>query len=106
MQTKTHEEVTYRLAQGQRQVSFAQFRAEYEAIGYIFDRSCDVRSTALYMTGERKGSSYPYLGLYPIQSDNRISAWHVNARKDGKYEQLQQLRNEIFAVHNNRIVEV
>ena len=99
-------EVAYRLSQGYRQVSFEQFKAEYAAIGYTFDRTSDVRSIARYMTGERAGQSYPYLGLYPIQTDNRLSAWNVNARRDGNYQAFRALRNSLFAVVQGRIVEV
>ena len=99
-------EVTYRLSQGWRQVPFEQFKAEYAAIGYTFDRSCDVRSIARYMTGEQAGQSYPYLGLYPIQADDKVSAWNVNARRDTNYESFRALRNSLFTVVQGRIVEV
>mgnify|MGYP000022277459 FL=1 len=99
-------EVAYRLAQGYRQVSFEQFKAEYAAIGYTFDRTSDVRSIARYMTGERAGHSYPYLGLYPIQIDNRLSAWNVDARRDSNWVQFKALRNTLFAVTQGRIVEL
>ena len=99
-------EVTYRLSQGWRQVSFDQFKAEYAAIGYTFDRNCDVRSIARYMTGEQTGQSYPYLGLYPIQADDKVPAFNVNARRDGNYEAFKVLRNSLFAVVQGRIVEV
>ena len=99
-------EVTYRLAQGWRQVPFEQLKAEYAAIGYTFDRSSDVRSIASYMTGERAGQSYPYLGLYPVQADDKVSAWNVNARRDMNYESFRALRNSLFAVVQGRIVEV
>ena len=99
-------EVTYRLAQGWRQVSFDQFKAEYAAIGYKFDRKDDVRSIARYMTGEQAGQSYPYLGLYPVQADDKVSAWNANARRDANYEAFKALRNSLFAVVQGRIVEV
>lgn len=99
-------EVAYRLAQGWKQVSFEQFKTEYAAIGYTFDRSCDVRSIARYITGEQAGQSYPYLGLYPVQTDDKVSAWNVNARRDANYEAFKVLRNSLFAVVHGRIVEI
>ena len=99
-------EIAYRLSQGYRQVSFDQFKAEYAAIGYTFDRSGDVRSIARYVTGEQAGQSYPYLGLYPVQADDKVSAWNVNARRDANYEAFKVLRNSLFAVAQGRIVEV
>lgn len=106
MEYTVDNEVAYRLAQGWKQVSFEQFKAEYAAIGYTFDRSSDIRSIARYMTGEQAGQSYPYLGLYPIQTDDKVSAWNVNARRDANYEALKVLRNSLFAVVQGRIVEV
>jgi hypothetical protein len=99
-------EIAHRLSQGYRQVSFEQFKTECAAIGYTFDRTSDVRSIARYMTGERAGQSYPYLGLYPVQMDNKVSAWNVNARRDANYEAFKVLRNSVFAVSRGRIVEV
>ena len=99
-------EVTYRLTHGWKQVSFEQFKAEYAAIGYTFDRSGDVRSIARYMTGEQAEQSYPYLGLYPVQADDRVSVWNVDARRDTNYEAFKVLRNSLFAVVQGRIVEV
>lgn len=99
-------EIAYRIAQGHKQVSFDQFKAEYAAIGYTFDRTSDVRSIARYMTGERAGQSYPYLGLYPVQADNRLSAWNVDARRDDNYQAFRALRHSLFAIVQGRIVEV
>ena len=99
-------EVTYRLTHGWKQVSFEQFKAEYAAIGYTFDRTSDVRSIARYLTGEQAGQSYPYLGLYPVQADDKVSAWNVDARRDTNYEAFKVLRNSLFAVVQGRIVEV
>ena len=106
MEHTVDNEVAYRLSQGWRQVSFKQFKAEYAAIGYTFDRSSDVRSIARYITGEQAGQSYPYLGLYPVQADDKVSAWNVNARRDANYEAFKVLRNSLFAVVQGRIVEV
>ena len=99
-------EVTYRLTHGWKQVSFEQFKAEYAAIGYTFDRTSDVRSIARYLTGEQAGQSYPYLGLYPVQADDKVSAWNVDARRDTNYEAFKVLRNSLFAVVQGRIVEI
>ena len=106
MEHAVDNEVAYRLSQGWRQVSFEQFKAEYAAIGYTFDRSGDVRSIARYVTGEQAGQSYPYLGLYPVQADDKVSAWNVNARRDANWDAFKILRNSLFAVVQGRIVEV
>ena len=99
-------EIEYRTAQGQRQLTIAQYLYEYATIGYTFDRSCDTQGIARYMSGGRAGNSYPCLTLYPIQSDDKVSAWNVNARRDANYEAFRMLRNSIFTVSMGRIVEV
>lgn len=99
-------EVAYRLAQGYRQVSFEQFKAEYAALGYTFDRSCDCRGIARHMTGPQAGLSYPCTSLYPVQIDNGLSAWNVDARRDDNYQAFRTLRNSLFAIVQGRIVEV
>ena len=99
-------EVTYRLSQGWRQVPFEQFKAEYAAIGYTFDRSCDTQGMARYVSGERAGLSYPCLTLYPVQADDKVSVWNVNARRDTNYESFRALRNSLFTVVQGRIVEI
>lgn len=106
MNNSVEHEAAYRAAQGQRQLTLTQYMQEYAAIGYTFDRSCDTQGIARYMSGERAGASYPCLTLYPVQTDDKVSAWNVNARRDANYEAFKVLRNSIFAVSRGRIVEV
>lgn len=103
---KLENEIAYRVKQGQERVSMREFLARYEAIGYRFDRSSDCRSMARHMTGERTGESYPCVNLYPVQADNDLSAWNVNARRDENWEAFKKLRNSIFSVSRGAIVEV
>ena len=100
------QEVAYRVQQGQRHLSFQAFKEAYAQIGYKFDRSSDCKGIARYMTGERAGVGYPCLSLYPIQIDNGLSAWNVDARRDNNYQAFKVLRNSLFAVIQGRIVEV
>lgn len=95
-----------RLADGMREVSLRELLGLYEALGYRFDRSCAARGIARYMAGKRAGGSYPCRTLYPVQSDNGLSAYHVAARRDTRYDAFRVLRNTVFAVSRGRIVEV
>jgi hypothetical protein len=95
-----------RLAEGSRQLTLAAMEAEFGDLGYRFDRSRDCRGSALHLTGARAGLRYPCVGLYPVQADDRRSAWHWQARSDSRFQRLQALRVEIFAVHRNCIYEV
>lgn len=99
-------EATRRIVSGARQVSVAQFKAEFAALGYRFDASMACKSLARYMTGPRAGETYPSNSWYPIQADDGLSAFHVDARRDYNFKALQNLRNEIFAVHAGYIIEV
>ena len=104
--TKLWREIQYREALGQERLSMTAFMERYAAIGYTFDRSCDARSLAKYMTGERAGESYPCVALYPIQADNGVSAWNVEARRDANFDAFKRLRSAIYCISRGAIVEV
>lgn len=99
-------EATRRIASGARQLSVAQFKAEFAALGYRFDAGMACKSLARYMTGPRAGETYPANSWHPVQADNGLSAWNVDARRDDNFKALQKLRNEIFVVHAGYIIEV
>ena len=100
------QEIKSRLANGGRQATMAQMQVEYRTLGYRFDRTCDCRSIARYVSGARAGQSYPCLSLYPVQISDGLSAWNVNARRDDNFQTMQRLRGEVFAVSRNAIAEV
>ena len=64
-------------------------------VGYKFLRSMDCRALAKDMNS---GERYPNLTLYPIQIDDKKSAWHFEARRDQNFEQLKAIRSKYFAV--------
>ena len=100
-------ELEYRQSIGQRHVSLEKLIEEYAALGYRFDRSMDCIGRAEHLTGPMAGTSYVANSLYPVQIDNGLSAWHVDARRDTNYTKLQALRNEIFATDKlGRFIEV
>lgn len=99
-------EALHRVKSGTRQLSLAQFKAEFAALGYRFDASMACKSVARYVTGPRAGETYPANSWYPVQSDDGLSAWNVDARRDDKFKALQKLRNDVFAVHAGYVIEV
>jgi len=99
-------EATRRAAFGARQLTVNQFKAEFAALGYRFDATMACKSIARYMTGPHAGETYPANAWCPVQSDNGVSAWNVDARRDDNFKALQKLRNEVFAVHAGHVIEV
>lgn len=100
------EELARRLTQGQERVSLETLVARYAQLGYHFDRRLDCRAPAIHLTGPWAGASYPCLALYPVQSDNGLSAWHIEARRDAAFQSLQQLRKTLFSVSAGHIVDI
>ena len=99
----TEREVSRLVKAGARQVSFADMQSAFAEIGYKFDRSMDCRASA---TDCNTGDTFPNLALYPVQIDNGLSAWNIDARRDTNFIRLQALRNEIFSVVRNHIAQV
>ncbi|MEQ0217757.1 hypothetical protein ABLV18_27295 [Klebsiella sp. CN_Kp114] len=99
-------EIERSLKAGMSQVTIKKLTAILKGIGYRFDRSMDTCSQAQIMTGEGAGDTYPTCVLYPIQDDDGVSAFHYQARRDANYQKLKEIRNNMFAVFNNRIVVI
>ena len=95
---RLQDEIDRRVRDGQTRCTIHTLEKRYIALGYRFDRSCDCRSNARYMSGPYAGESYPCLALYPVQVDNDMSAFNVDARRDTNFTAMQTLRNTHFAV--------
>ena len=95
---RLQDEIDRRVSDGQTRCTIHTLETHYKAVGYRFDRSCDCRSNARYMSGPYAGESYPCLALYPVQIDNGVSAFNVEARRDTNFEAMQALRRTHFAV--------
>jgi hypothetical protein len=98
-------ELAYRKEQGQAPVSVAEFTARFAALGYQVDRSMDCRALARYMTGERAGTAYPCCSTGMREADTKLSAYNRDARRDERFQAMQKLRGEIFAVSRGHILE-
>lgn len=103
---RIQEERDRRISNGHIHCTIHKLEQLYIGLGYKFDRSMDCRGNASYVTCPYAGISYPALTLYPIQIDNGLSAWNVDARRDDNFKAMQAMRNTHFAVSPNAIVEV
>jgi hypothetical protein len=102
------EEIAHKRAQGGRQVTLEQLDAELRAIGYRLDCGGDCPSVNRYVSGPRAGRSYPAVNLRVVQASDGMSAMHIEARRDARFEALQQMRrtDALFAVHRGRLYEL
>lgn len=99
-------EIERSLKNGMSQVTIKKLTEIIKGIGYRFDRSMDTCSQAQIMTGNDAGDSYPTRVLYPVQDNDGVSVYHYQARRDENYQKLKEIRNNFFAVSNNRIVVI
>ena len=96
-------EIAERRAHGATLLTVPQFAARFAALGYTLDRDLDCRSTARYLADNR---TYPCCNTGLKEADSGLSAWNVNARRDSRFEQMQELRGQIFAISRGAILEV
>jgi hypothetical protein len=99
-------EIAYRKSLGYELLSVAEFGARFKVLGYKVDRTMDCRAPARYLTGERAGRSYPNCNTGLKEADTGLSAFHYQARRDDRFDAMQRLRNEVFAVSRGAILEV
>lgn len=98
-------EVESRLKKGNICVPIDVLHEKVKAIGYRFEKGMNCYGVSRYMTGEDAGRSYPANNLYPVQADNGVSAFSIDARRDANYEALKEIRHSFFAVSNGCLVE-
>lgn len=91
-------EIAYRESIGCERVSVAEFGRRFAALGYRVDRSMDCRGSARIMTGPRAGESYPCCDTGLNEADTGLRAWNYQARRDARFQAMQELRQRIFAV--------
>jgi hypothetical protein len=101
-------EVAYKRSHGALQVTLKQIDAALRAIGYRLDRGGDRPGLNRYLSGPRAGHSYPAVNLRVVQASDGLSAMHVDARRDARFDALQAMRltEALFAVHRGRIYEL
>lgn len=95
-------EIETRLAMGCEMLTVPQFVSRFAELGYSVDRSMDCRSTARYL---ETGRTYPACNTGMAESDTGRSAFHYEARRDSRFEAMQALRQQVFAVSRGSILE-
>lgn len=91
-------ELQWRAARGEFPLRVSELCARFAALGYRIDRSDDCRGNALHMTGERAGETYPCCTTGVVEADTGRSAFHREARRDERFQVMQELRGRVFAV--------
>ncbi len=102
MQNPLQVEVESRTARGAELLSVEAFAARFAALGYRLDRSLDCRSTAQWL---ESGRTYPACSVYLVEADTGMSAFHYQARRDSRFDAMQALRDQVFAVSRGAILE-
>lgn len=100
------DEITRRDADGCERLSVAALAARFAALGYTLDRSMDCRGLARYMSGPHAGAAYMCCTTGLKETDSGLSAFNVDARRDDNFREMQNLRQQIYAVSRGAILEV
>lgn len=99
-------EIAYRDSLGMERLTVSEFCERFAALGYRVNRADDCRSNARYMTGPRAGESYPACSTGLNEIDTGLRAWNRDARRDERFQAMQELRCKIYAVTRGAILEV
>lgn len=95
-------EIDHRISIGCELVSVAVMEQRYRALGYTLDRDLDCFSNARYLDS---GRTHPCITTSVKEIDTRRSAFHFESRRDDNFKAMQRLRQDIFAVTKNAILE-
>ncbi|WP_454887941.1 hypothetical protein [Sphingomonas oryzagri] len=101
------DELDHRARDGDHPMSIGALAGAFRAIGYTLDRSLDCRCMSKWMTGPRAGQSYPCVTTGIREIDTGLSAFHVSARRDTRFDKLQEMRlsGKYFAVSKGALLE-
>lgn len=106
--TPLQRELIRRANQGHRPVSVAEMDRTLRALGYKLARDRDCRSVTRCMQGLGAGESYPAVNTGVDEVDSGLSFSHVDARRDGNFKALQEIRfnQSLFALTGNAILDI
>lgn len=99
MDKHTAEEIERVKACGMREIPRAAFLAELDRLGYsLIESDCfNYRNTCNEIPYDARSVSYYR------EKDTGKRAFHVDARRDDKFRELQKIRRECFVVSRGRI---
>ena len=109
MNKNLRDEIARRKAAGAQRITLGELLRRLDSIGYAVDRDMDATCNALWMTGPAAGSTYPCRTLCLIQKDNKLSAFHIHARRDKNFRALQKMRfddDTFYVVSGGYMVEI
>jgi hypothetical protein len=109
MNNNLRDEIARRKAAGAKRITLGELLRRLDSIGYVVDRDTDATCNARWLSGPAAGSTYPCRTLYPIQKDNKLSAFHIDARRDKNFRALQKMRfddDTFYVVSGGYIVEI
>ena len=95
-------EIRHRINLGCEILTIPQFVARFAALGYRVNRSMDCRSTARYFDN---GRTYPACSTGMDEANTGRSAYHFESRRDSRFEAMQALRGQVFAISRGAILE-
>lgn len=98
-------ELQHRTKQALKPVSIEEFTCAFAELGYKIDRSLDCRFHTFHLSGDRKGLKYPCITTRVKEADTGLSAFHVDARRDSNFQAMQLLRNKVFCVTQDAILQ-
>lgn len=99
-------ELEERRALGLKPVSLIQMKDTLKQLGYRLDRTMDCPHMARYMSGPSAGRAYPAISTRVREIDTGKTAEHFEARRDGNYEKLRDMRQSLFTVLRGAILEI
>jgi hypothetical protein len=94
-------EIAAMLQSGMTQISKDSLVSELDRLGY----SISTRLSFNYFNGSNK-NQYPARSCYIIETDTGKSFANIEARSDGSFKSLQDLRRSVFCVHLRRLWEL
>jgi len=97
----TFSEVDDRLKAGCTQISSAELIYMLKLVGY---KICP--STSFDYTNTSNAIIYNARSISIIEADTGLSFGHIDARKDGNFRKLQEIRMEYLVFEKNRVWEL
>ena len=91
---------------GMEIVPVGEMERRVRALGYELDRDLDCRAVSRVLTGPHAGLSYPCITTGLREADTKRSAFHYQARRDGRFKDLQALRGTIAAISRGALLEI
>ena len=94
--------VAYLQSHGEEKITVAELDRRLAALGY--ERQTDM--TAIGPVRCSDGVVYTGINYGVREIDTKMRAFHVDARRDSRFKELQEMRRRLFCVVSGRILTV